>query len=147
MVASGQWTRDKIRALAELHDVTWQQIYVDRAHVIESITEALIDPDPTRAKVDLLMRARKLYQTCAEVRENRSTAAKLLDFEARVVGAYEPIKVQLTTATMPDEELARAILDPEAIEWARSVLGEQAPPLQIVDAEWEPAPIVVEPDK
>ena len=144
LVATGNWTRDAIRSLAREYGVTWQQVYMDRAIVLDDLKASLVDPDRTRAKTDLLVRARDLYRTCAGVQENRSTAARLLDFEARVVGAYEPLQVDVThrVEAMPDTDLARQILDPEAHAWARAVLervGESPPTLQLVlDVESEP---------
>lgn len=147
LIAQGGWRRDAIHAMARRHGVDWREIYRDRAHVLEALREALVDPDPTRAKVDLLIRARELYQTCAAVQENRATAARLLDFEARVVGAYEPLKVDLThrVEQMPDVDAARQILDPQAQAWARAVLadaGEEIPGVLTID----PAPVLLEQD-
>ena len=67
VISTGRWSRDEVRALAHRHGVDTREIYRDRAAVLDEIREAIADPDPANAKLDLLMRARDLYRTCAAV--------------------------------------------------------------------------------
>jgi hypothetical protein len=129
LVAAGGWTSANVARIASKHAVSVSQIYRDRQAVVEELRAVLVPTDQVEAKVDLLVRARALYRLCLQ-EHHTGTAARLLDFEARVVGAHEPIRVEVAhTESMNDLELARTILDPEAMAWARARLTEAGLPV------------------
>jgi len=130
-MASGIWSTRTARRLAERHEVTERQIWRDREHVLEETQRAIEYDDRRKAKTDLLMKCRTLYQQA--VRHGKLiTATKLLSFEANVMGAFEPVQVQVTHQVdeMSEVEWARQILDPDTVQWAKEQLvaaGEELP--------------------
>ena len=121
----GLWSSRKARELSETHGVNERTIWKDRLWVLGAWKSDLdlTAGDRRQAKADLLNRARGLYQQAVE-RGHTMTAARLLSFEAQVLGAFEPVEVSHVhrVARMEDEELARMLLDPDARAWAEQVV-------------------------
>lgn len=150
LVASGMWTTAAIRKLAEKHGVKPNAIYKDRLKVLAQLRAALVPDNLRETKTELILRARALYRKCI-LEKHTGTAARLLDFEARVLGANEPLEVRHTfeLAHAPDLEVARSILNPESIRWARQVLTEAGEPIPnvlevtYVEASSEDIPVAI----
>jgi transposase-like protein len=147
LLSRGEWTTANIAKLAREHGVSTNMVYDDRKTAMASLRDALLEPDPTDRKVRLLAKSEALYRSCLAM-GHTATAARLLDFEARVTGAHEPLKVDVrhTIERLPDEDLARQILDPEAVRWARAVLeaaGEKVP--GVLEVAYQPAQITEDP--
>lgn len=66
------------------------------------------------------------------------TAKRIVDSFARVVGAYEPERVEVAVTVQDQADPlaeARAILDPEAQAWARRILADAGEPIPgVMDA-------------
>lgn len=129
------------KRLAERHGVNLRQIWADRRKVLERIRNAIDLEDATAAKVGLLARSRELYRHSLTL-GHTSTAARCLSFEADVLGAKEPLRIEVET-TVDDVnpvDMARRMLSPEALDWARATLlaaGEELPPLRFLTIEPE----------
>lgn len=135
--AAGNLTTARARELAAMYGVNERQIWVDRRWVIDQVAEQ-VDMAPKPTKVGLIIRARELYRQCLEM-GHTATAARLLSFEADILGAKEPLKLDVThrLETMDPVELARKMLDPEAIAWARQQLIEAGEDVPVLDVEFE----------
>lgn len=147
LMSRGEWTTANIAKLARESGVSTNTIYDDRKIALGSLRETILEGDPIDRKVRLLARSEALYRQCVAI-DHTSTAARLLDFEARIVGAHEPIKVDMrhTVEALPDEELARQILDPEAVRWARAVLEAAGEPVPgVLEVAYQPAQITEDP--
>lgn len=134
--ASGQWTMAAIASLAKEFGVSERQISLDKAKVARHYEETLAPmfTDKAKAKAELLARSRLLFAESIK-RGQTLTAARLLDFEARVMGANAPQEIRLVNdvKAMDDVSLARTILDPDARAWARERLVE-AGEILVLDA-------------
>lgn len=147
LLSRGEWTVANIARIAREHGVSTRTVYEDRQIAMASLREALLEPDPTDRKVRLLAKSEALYRSCLAM-GHTATAARLLDFEARVTGAHEPLKVDVrhTIERLPDEDLARQILDPEAVRWARAVLEAAGEPVPgVLEVAYQPARIEQDP--
>jgi hypothetical protein len=144
LMSTGQWTVSCIAALARKHGVKPRTVYDDRKIALEVLRETLIEATPEERKTRLLAKSDALYRHCIAI-DHTATAARLLGFEALILGANEPIKIDLThrVEQQPDIDVARQILDPQAVAWARTVLADAGEAIPGV-LEHEPAILTVD---
>lgn len=91
----GSWCLRKQKEIADKYRVSVRQVELDAQQVRERWKEESLLADPLAAKSTLLMRALSLEEGARKDR-NYSAAIRILEFAAKVYGAFEPSRVDVT---------------------------------------------------
>lgn len=128
----GLWTMALQAQLAKRHGCSMRSIREDARIVRLSWVEDQQDIDKASEKADWLVRLRQSIVD-AKAQGHSHSVAKLLELEARALGLFDPVQVEVKNASSDPLELASTIL--EALPLVQQLVEHTTEPAVIIDVE------------
>ena len=128
----GLWTMALQAQLAKRHGCSMRSIREDARIVRMSWVEDQQDIDKASEKADWLVRLRQSIVD-AKAQGHSHSVAKLLELEARALGLFDPVQVEVKSTSSDPLELASTIL--EALPLVQQLVEHTTEPAVIIDVE------------